>query len=803
MAARLRPLRLLLAMIALVAAVPVPAVAQGVGALEEKVLDDRDEPVTITADVLEYESQREVYVARGNVVIVQGDRTLKADWVAFNPDTGAGVASGNVELVDGDDTLRADFVEFNTENLQGVMQGGSLDSPGDQFRTSGREIEKTGENTYIIREGVFTTCRCPKDGETDPWQIRAEEAEIEIDGYGTVKNATFDVLGVPILWMPWMIYPIKTERQTGLLFPSFSIASRNGFGLALPFFWAAADSVNMTITPEWTTKRGFKGDTNVEYVFGDESWGDATGAYAQDEEIDANSIDEPFDRERFAFGGEHHWYLPWDLNAMSSYAFASDNQVPLDFDELSAVRADRFLQSTAGIARDFGGAGRFGGSVSAHFADDLQNPDDVDRDDFLLQRLPQVELAALPGAVPGIPLLRPSLDVDYIWFDYIDKVKGGAGGFADTGIDGLFSAEESSRIGVPTADIHMDDFAVTNPAGTEGDGIFQEGEPLTDSGHRLTLQPRVAVPFRLGRFAEVYPEASWYQTFYDSHQQGGEQRGIFTGRVDLRTRLSRTFGDEIVHVIEPHVGWVYVGGESQTGNPLFTPGTALAQERLRTLDLDAVSRDPSDRLDRAQQLSFGATQRVLGGVGDDGRRWLRADLTLLGLYDFEEHDFADVVLDGRLAPSEFGRLRFNVGFDTDDVRVDEGLAEWSWTHQAGHALTASYRYLRQVPDVFERFPRTDRFDDARPEDGVEQLGGSVRLAVTRQISASWRVAYSFETDRLLGNQGMVEYLSSCGCWAAGIEVADDRARGFQMKVLYRLIGLGKDASPNPGGLLDW
>jgi LPS-assembly protein len=59
--------------------------------------------------------------------------------------------------------------------------------------------------------------------------ISASEIDVEVEGYGTARNTTVDVLGVPLLWLPWMVYPIKTERQTGFLFPDLSLGSRNGF----------------------------------------------------------------------------------------------------------------------------------------------------------------------------------------------------------------------------------------------------------------------------------------------------------------------------------------------------------------------------------------------------------------------------------------------------------------------------------------------------------------------------------------------------------------------------------------------
>jgi hypothetical protein len=54
------------------------------------------------------------------------------------------------------------------------------------------------------------------------------------------------------------------------------------------------------------------------------------------------------------------------------------------------------------------------------------------------------------------------------------------------------------------------------------------------------------------------------------------------------------------------------------------------------------------------------------------------------------------------------------------------------------------------------------------------------------------MTYSFEESFFLGNQGGVEYISRCNCWAIRVEVEDERTRGFQVGVRYRLIGLGDD-----------
>ena len=66
-----------------------------------------------------------------------------------------------------------------------------------------------------------------------------------------------------------MIYPLKTERQTGLLFPEFGYGGRNGVDIGCRSSGPLRRPVNLTLTPRWLSKRGVKGDLEVEYVLGE------------------------------------------------------------------------------------------------------------------------------------------------------------------------------------------------------------------------------------------------------------------------------------------------------------------------------------------------------------------------------------------------------------------------------------------------------------------------------------------------------------------------------------------------------
>lgn len=770
---------------------------------------DASPPIELSAEKLEYERGRDLFVASGSVVVRRGESRLTADWVVFSPSTGRGVASGDVALSDGRDTLLTRFVEFDVDDMQGVLFDARFDVPSGHMRMQGAMIAKTGENTYSFEEGVFTSCRCPDPEAEDPWRIRAESADLEVGGYGTARDTTFEVLGVPVAWLPWAIYPLKTERQSGLLLPEVRVSGRNGFEVGVPVFFAAGDPVNVVATPRWLSKRGAKGDLDVEYVAGERSGGSAFGSYLRDGEIEPDSLAEPFGRHRWSTKGRHDWFGPLGTRLKADYLFASDNAFPDDFQELRPWRTARFLPAVASVEGRAGATGRFGMVAGAEYRDDRQAPDDTDRDDFMLQRLPELGLHALPGSVGPLGWLVPTLDVGYARFDqreepqraYSDaRLVTSDGRFFDTGIDGIADTREQGRDGLgdqggARPDPNADDFdALVRPGGRENDGIFQEGELLAEGGHRVRFAPRLGLPWRLGDAVELYPEAGWQQTLYDGDDGGFASQGLLTGRVELRTLLRRRYGASLTHLLEPRVGWAGIQRtQDPEDTPLFVPGTRVPQNRLRVLAFDNVTLDPADRIESFNGVNFGFGNRIFGRAFDDGAARLIADFTLLGQYDFAHSRWGRIVVDGSALPLESLAVRFSGAVDPGEARVDESSLALAWRHDDGHALELGYRYLRDVPELFGAYPRqNDRFDGFRDFTQVSQGSLAFRIAFLERWAFTWAGAYSFENSFLVGNKGGLEYFSTCGCWAGRLELAQDRSSGVAVRLVYRLVGIGAE-----------
>jgi lipopolysaccharide assembly outer membrane protein LptD (OstA) len=786
-----------------------------------------DVPFTVNADSIEFDSVRSVYVARGNVRIRQGQQSLTADWVMFSSATRQGLASGHVVHQDGPDRLVGDFLQFEIDTLKGFARQGVLTSDESRYRMAAVEVRKTGEETYTFKQGAFTTCQCP-DGGDPPWELKAEEASLELDGYAVAKNTTFEMFGLPVLWLPWAAYPLKRERSTGFLFPELNSTNRSGIDVGLPFFWAARHDLNVTLTPQWLRDRGFKGVAELDWHVRGNSRGSLFFTMLSDGQVEDDDPQQPYDELRWAVDSQQDWRLPLGFRAKVDANLMRDNQFTRDFRDMRQHASDRFLESVGFVSRSFLDSGSLQWSAGARFADDLQNPDDLDRDEVLVQRLPESSLRMLarPLVRLGPVSLVASLDADYAYFWSHDKASDDLPGlvvgddvFVDTGRDGVPSSQEQDSAGRVTAlDQNNDDFATTG--GPEGDGQFQEGELLGDRGHRVFLYPRLSAPFRIADMVEVVPEVGYHTTLYETEGQSFEERGMVTGRLDVSTQLRRSFAPGFVsrpvtHVVEPFLSWGIVQQTSQDANPLFIPDTAEPQERLRLLELDSVTGDPADRVESFHGFTIGVRNELIGRalgalenpesgeieyVADQSR--LVADVTLAYSYEISGSRLGNFVVDGSWWPWANWSSKFHVNWDTSRNEVDEGLVRFSYWGLQGHSLGIQYRFVKEIPEFFEEFRSDrDRLDDFEEDfDQVNQLTVDTRYAVSRQWAVTYDVGYTFEEQIFLRHRAGVEYTSRCLCWAVRLDGDFRRESGFDIGFKYTFLGLGDDPiRPFSGG----
>jgi len=250
---RFAGLALVAAILALLACPPLPARAEGDVLAEHLEAEaTQDTPWQIKADTLAAQHDTEVLQADGNVLLTQGDNTLKADHATYYRATGWVHLVGNVEIDWSMDRLRAEEAEFDLKNKVGWLKNGEIFVAEPHLYFQGERIEKHEGDRYTFENARVSACDEPGEA----WSIAMEEGEITLEGYAWLWHPKFLIRDQATFYSPVAILPVKSKRQSGLLMPEWGTSSRHGVMYNQPIYWAISDEADATFYENWMSERG-------------------------------------------------------------------------------------------------------------------------------------------------------------------------------------------------------------------------------------------------------------------------------------------------------------------------------------------------------------------------------------------------------------------------------------------------------------------------------------------------------------------------------------------------------------------
>jgi LPS-assembly protein len=296
-------------------------------------------PVDISAKELEYNRAENVYMATGNVDLRQGARRLTADYVEYHQDTGDLLARGHVVFREEQDVVECARLEVNLITKRGSIEKGKVFLKTGNFHIVGDKIAKVGEAEYSMAKGEFTTC----EGTRPAWKFSARDLDLTVEGYATARGAKFSILNQPVFYFPWGIFPVKTERQSGLLMPDLVTSSRDGLKLRESFFWAISKDKDATLGLQYIEQRGWKPDVEFRYALREDLKGQWYSTIIQDKDEG--------DMTRWELKGQHEQKLGRDYTLKTKVDQVSDFNYVKDFGTTVAERSENVLKSTAYIEK--------------------------------------------------------------------------------------------------------------------------------------------------------------------------------------------------------------------------------------------------------------------------------------------------------------------------------------------------------------------------------------------------------------------------------------------------------------------
>jgi LPS-assembly protein len=678
---------------------------------------------------------------------------MEADEAEAIEDRGA-TLRGGVELIRDQQALRTDALIYdkpkNTVNIQGNAQfwdkavflsgpRGFWDLGNNVAEFKGGEyrlLERRGrgkagiikafsaEDLTRLEEVDYTTC----DEEPAVWRLAAKYLKLDhAEEWGQATHITLRVKDIPVLYWPYLSFPLSDKRKSGFLTPKIGYSSKSGADVSLPYYWNIAPEYDATLIPRFLGKRGVMlggefryllrsggGQLNLEYLPSDSA----------SEDNDDRSLFALNHQQGFA-EGRGYVYL--------TYAHASDNRYLEDFGTSLSLTSQIFLEQRADIAYR-GSFWNLLGRVQGYQSMDRTLADENEPYD----RLPQIVFQAyLPGGFRGLHLQFQAEAVNF------DRDTGAIGGRIDLKPSVSLPIHTRAAFLIPKLSLRHtqylldntgsetpDDISRTVPIFSLDSGLFMERDfELGEAAYLQTLEPRLFYLYIPDRNQDAIPlfdtnryDISFFRLFREDRFSGPDRVGD-ANQVTLALTSRFINRDSGLEHLRASLGQIiYFEDRNVTLPRLTTSGTLVPSGPPNTDALSATVAELSARLLSAWYLRGNLTWDPNSSKVKKGtlgvRYWpdpytvfnaeyrLRQDVRN-SLGQIEDLEQTDVSFRWPLMPKWSLVGRWNYSLDTDKTLETVGGIEYNsccWGLSA-----VARRYLSGAAD---RLSETGRYDTA-------------------------------------------------------------------------------------------
>ncbi len=257
-------------------------------------------------------------VFNDRLVMRQGVRQLGADSGRFDRSTGEFAAKGNVEFRDPKTWVRGNAARYNSNTGLFSIESAEYELFTVPARGSADLIAVEETRQLSLTNVTYTSCASGKDD----WLLRAGRLSLDRDtGTGTARNARLEFKGVPILYTPYLTYPIDNQRKSGFLLPDVANSDQRGVEFELPYYFNLAPNYDATLTPHYMSRRGLQAKGEFRYLGGGTS-GQLTGEFLPNDDVtdDNRGLVSWFNQSRLPAG----WRGTVDATDVSDTAYFED-----------------------------------------------------------------------------------------------------------------------------------------------------------------------------------------------------------------------------------------------------------------------------------------------------------------------------------------------------------------------------------------------------------------------------------------------------------------------------------------------
>jgi LPS-assembly protein len=274
-------------------------------------------------------------VLTGAVILNEGTQEIRSPRVIRDDSTQIAEIYGPLQLRDRNLLLTGEFATSDLSSGAGNVSQATFLLHNTSFRGSANTLERTADNRMLLDDTTFTRC----DPGSNTWAFNSESMELKPDdGYGTARNVTLRIKDVPILYTPYLRFPLNNERQSGFLSPAIGHDSDGGTDIIIPYYFNLAPNYDLTYQLRSMWKRGLIHDLhgrhlsrrsvnelNLGYIHKDDEYDDRDIEDLTSAATNPGVVIPPFEEQKRWYLSLRHdasWSEQWSTNI--NYNVVSD-----------------------------------------------------------------------------------------------------------------------------------------------------------------------------------------------------------------------------------------------------------------------------------------------------------------------------------------------------------------------------------------------------------------------------------------------------------------------------------------------
>ncbi|MDJ0806267.1 MAG: LPS-assembly protein LptD, partial [Gammaproteobacteria bacterium] len=294
--------------------------------------------IYLESDALEIDQMQDRMDLRGKGMLRKNDTYLEADEIIYHRQPGNVWLNGAIYLEQPGIRLTADEGFLKPTNDQGWLSNVEFRLPEHLARGHAERVDMLSQARSRFADARFTTC---PPGNHD-WSIGASEMEIDREsGWGNAYHAVLRFGDLPVLYTPYISFPVDDRRKSGLLLPSWGNSNDLGAEFTLPYYLNLAPNYDATLTPRWMSRRGLMLGGEFRFMTAHQR------ATLSGETLDDKVTSDEHDSRRSAFRIRHTSQPFMGLNTRIDYKEVSDRDYLDDFSSGLEFSSTRHLERIA------------------------------------------------------------------------------------------------------------------------------------------------------------------------------------------------------------------------------------------------------------------------------------------------------------------------------------------------------------------------------------------------------------------------------------------------------------------------